>query len=42
MLLPAKLDATVAFLMDADEVQNLYADILGGGGQTVISLGDLQ
>ena len=36
------VDATVAFLMDADEVQNLYADILGGGGQTVISLGDLQ
>lgn len=36
------VEATVAFLMDADEVQNLYADILGGGGQTVISLGDLQ
>lgn len=38
------VDATVAFLMDADEVQNLYlyADILGSGGQTVISLGDLQ
>lgn len=36
------VDATVAFLMDADEVQNLYADILGGGGKTVISLGDLQ
>lgn len=36
------VDATVAFLMDADEVQNLYADILGGGEKTVISLGDLQ
>ena len=36
------VDATVAFLMDEDELQDLYADILGYGQKTVVSLGDLQ
>lgn len=36
------VEATVAFLMDANELQNLYADILGYGQKTVVSLGDLQ
>ena len=36
------VEATVAFLMDADELQDLYADILGYGQKTIVSLGDLQ
>lgn len=36
------VEATVAFLMDEDELQDLYADILGYGQKTVVSLGDLQ
>lgn len=36
------VEATVAFLMDADELQDLYADILGSGQKTIVSLGDLQ
>lgn len=43
MLLPAKaLMQQWAFLMDEDELQDLYADILGYGQKTVVSLGDLQ
>lgn len=36
------VEATVAFLMDADELQDLYADILGSGQKTIVFLGDLQ
>ncbi|MFR6496131.1 MAG: hypothetical protein ACLUOF_06820 [Ruminococcus sp.] len=31
------VEATVAFLMDADELQDLYADILGYGQKTIVS-----